>query len=48
MIEISQDIEPGIYDVDVADVLGEYLEKASRRGRGLFKGGNKLVSIFGR
>ena len=48
LIEISQDIEPGTYDVDVGEVLDQYLDNAARSRKGIFKGSSKLVSIFGR
>lgn len=48
-IEIVQDLEPGVYDIDIADVLDDYLERYSQnKVMSLFKGRNKLVSLFGR
>lgn len=48
-VEIVQDLEPGIFEIDIAKVLDGYLAQLGRRkGTGLLKGGGKLVSIFGR
>ncbi len=49
MIEIVQDLEPGAYNVDIAEVLDDYLERlSSNKVRSFFKGHNKLVSLFAR
>ncbi len=49
MIEIVQDLEPGAYNVNIAEVLDDYLERlSSNKVRSFFKGHNKLVSLFAR
>lgn len=48
-IEIVQDLEPGIFDINIADVLDDYLNLLNKNKIVSFlKGRNKLVSLFGR
>lgn len=47
-VEIVQDLEPGLFDVDVMGVLNHYLDQRSNKKLFSFLGKSKLSSIFGR
>lgn len=47
-VEIVQDLEPGVFDVDIMGVLDRYLDMRANKKRFSFLGKSKLAAMFGR